>query len=40
MTTARVIDTNEINLNGVYYPIAKPIQPVLSSQYPSKLILA
>mgnify|MGYP003154017350 CR=1 FL=1 len=36
---AVVIDENEISLNGVYYPLARPVQSVLASIYPGKVII-
>jgi hypothetical protein len=36
---ARVESPNEISLNGVYYPIARPVQSVLASLYPSKVVI-
>ena len=36
---AVVIDDNEIVLNGVYYPLARPVQSVLASIYPSKVVI-
>ena len=36
---AVVVDDNEISLNGVYYPLARPIQSVLASIYPSKVVI-
>ena len=36
---AKVETTNEISLNGVYYPLARPIQSVLASIYPSKVVI-
>lgn len=35
---ATVVDTNEISLGGVYYRLGKPIQPVLASIYPQKML--
>jgi hypothetical protein len=37
--TSKVVDTNEISLNGVYYPVAKPVQSMLASIYPGKVII-
>jgi hypothetical protein len=34
-----VIDTNEISLNGVYYPITRPIRSTLASIYPAKVVI-
>ena len=36
---AKVEAPNEISLNGVYYPIARPVQSVLSSIYPAKVVI-
>jgi hypothetical protein len=36
---ARVESPNEISLNGVYYPIARPVQSVLASLYPAKVVI-
>lgn len=35
----RVINTNEISLNGQRYPISRPVQTVLASIYPPKIVL-
>ena len=36
---AKVETANEISLGGVYYPLARPIQSVLASIYPSKVVI-
>ena len=36
---ARVESPNEISLNGVYYPITRPVQSVLASLYPAKVVI-
>ena len=36
---AKVETANEISLNGVYYPIVRPVQSVLASLYPSKVVI-
>ena len=36
---AKVETANEISLNGVYYPVARPVQSVLASIYPSKVVI-
>ena len=36
---ATVVDTNEISLNGVYYPITRPIRSTLASIYPAKVVI-
>jgi len=37
--TSQVVDTNEIFLNGVYYPITRPIRSTLASIYPAKVVI-
>ena len=36
---AKVESPNEISLNGVYYPVMRPVQSVLASIYPSKVVI-
>ena len=36
---AKVESPNEISLTGGYYPIARPVQSVLSSIYPAKVVI-
>ena len=36
---ATVTDLNEISLNGVFYPTTRPVQSVLASIYPSKVVI-
>ena len=36
---AAVVATNEISLNGVYYPITRPVRSTLASIYPSKIVI-
>ena len=36
---ATVVDTNEISLNGVYYPITRPVRSTLASIYPAKVVI-
>ena len=36
---AIVVDTNEISLNGVYYPITRPVRSTLASIYPAKVVI-
>ena len=36
---AKVESLNEISLNDVYYPIVRPVQSVLASIYPSKVVI-
>ncbi len=35
----KVISPNEIYLNGVYYPLTRPVQSVLASIYPAKVTI-
>jgi hypothetical protein len=35
----KVTKTNEISLNGVFYPTVRPVQSVLASIYPSKVVI-
>ena len=37
--TSKVIDTNEISLNGVYYPVTRPVRSTLASIYPAKVVI-
>ena len=34
-----VVEANEIFLNGVYYPLARPVRSTLASIYPSKVVI-
>jgi len=34
-----VVEQNEVFLNGVYYPITRPIRSVLASIYPAKVVI-
>ena len=36
---ATVIDNNEIALNGTHFPLSRPIQSVLASIYPGKVVI-
>ena len=36
---ATVVDTNEVYLNGVYYPTTRPIRSTLASIYPAKVVI-
>ena len=36
---AVVIEDNEIALNGTYFPLSRPIQSVLASIYPGKVVI-
>jgi hypothetical protein len=36
---AKVESPNEISLGGVYYPLTRPVQSVLASQYPAKVVI-
>ena len=33
------VSKNEVYLNGVYYPVTRPVQTVLSSLYPPKVTI-
>ena len=35
----KVVSKNEISLGGTYYPLARPVQSVLASIYPSKVVI-
>ena len=35
----KVSSNNEVYLNGVYYPVTRPIQSVLASIYPAKVVI-
>ena len=37
--TSKVIEPNEISLNGVYYPISRPVRSTLASIYPAKIVI-
>ena len=39
MAVDTVIDANEILLNGILYPITRPVQAVLASMYPPKVVI-
>jgi len=34
-----VVEANEIFLNGVYYPLARPVRSTLASIYPAKVVI-
>ena len=34
-----VVEENEIFLNGVYYPVARPVRSTLASIYPAKVVI-
>ena len=36
---AKVENPNEISLNGVFYPVTRPVQSVLTSIYPAKVVI-
>jgi hypothetical protein len=36
---ATVVTTNEISLNGVYYPVTRPVRSTLASIYPAKVVI-
>jgi hypothetical protein len=35
----KVVSKNEISLGGTYYPLSRPVQSVLASIYPSKVVI-
>ena len=35
----KVVEQNEIYLNGTYYPLSRPVQSVLASIYPAKVVI-
>ena len=35
----KVESPNEVSLNGVFYPLTRPVQSVLASQYPAKVVI-
>ena len=35
----KVVSKNEIYLGGTYYPLTRPVQSVLASVYPSKVVI-
>ena len=35
----KVIQKNEIYLNGTYYPLNRPVQSTLASIYPAKVVI-
>ena len=37
--TSKVIEPNEISLNGIYYPISRPVRSTLASIYPAKIVI-
>ena len=37
--TSKVVDTNEIYLNGTYYPVSRPVRSTLASLYPAKVVI-
>ena len=37
--TSKVIEPNEISLNGIYYPISRPVRSTLASIYPAKVVI-
>jgi len=37
--TSKVIEENEIYLNGTYYPISRPVRSTLASIYPAKIVI-
>jgi len=37
--TSSVVETNEVSINGYYYPVSRPVRSTLASIYPSKLTI-
>ena len=37
--TSKVIEPNEVYLNGTYYPITRPVRSTLASIYPAKIVI-
>ena len=37
--TSRVLEENEVSINGVYYPTNRPVQAVMASLYPPKVTI-
>ena len=35
----KVVQQNEIYLGGTYYPLSRPVQSVLASIYPNKVVI-
>jgi len=35
----KVVEQNEVYLNGTYYPLSRPVQSVLASLYPAKIVI-
>jgi len=36
---ATVVETNEVYLNGTYYPVTRPVRSTLASIYPAKIVI-
>ena len=36
---SKVVETNEVYLNGTYYPLTRPVQSTLASIYPAKVVI-
>ena len=36
---SKVVEANEVYLNGVYYPLTAPVQSALASIYPGKVVI-
>ena len=36
---SKVVEENEVSINGIYYPISRPVQAVLASLYPAKVTI-
>ena len=37
--TNKVVEENEVFLNGTYYPVTRPVQSTLASIYPAKIVI-
>ena len=35
----KIVENNEISLNGIYYPLTRPVQSTLASIYPGKIVI-
>ena len=35
----KVVEANEVYINGTYYPLSKPVQSTLASLYPAKVVI-
>ena len=36
---SKVVEQNEVYLNGTYYPLTRPVQSTLASLYPAKVVI-